>query len=90
MKHKQNEGSSCKEHYGIMISLDLISVVNIDLHAINSFMTESLSYGNQSIHLLCKSMDWFLYDRDFSHGKDKNSSRQLTTLKADSKVRDNF
>ena len=42
MKHKQNEGSSCKEHYGIMISLDLISVVNIDLHAINSFMTEVL------------------------------------------------
>ena len=28
----------------------------------NSFMTESLSYRNQSIDLLCKSMDWFLYD----------------------------
>ena len=24
----------------------------------------SLSYRNQSIDLLCKSMDWFLYDRD--------------------------
>ena len=23
-----------------------------------------LSYSNQSIHLLCKSMDWFLYDGD--------------------------
>ena len=27
----------------------------------------SLSYRNQSIHLLCKSMDWFLYDRDLRH-----------------------
>ena len=27
----------------------------------------SLSYRNQSIHLLCKSMDWFLYDRDLCH-----------------------
>ena len=26
-----------------------------------------LSYRNQSIDLLCKSMDWFLYDRDFRH-----------------------
>ena len=25
----------------------------------------SLSYRRQSIDLLCKSMDWFLYDRDF-------------------------
>ena len=24
----------------------------------------SLSYRNQSIDLFCKSMDWFLYDRD--------------------------
>ena len=29
----------------------------------NSFKTEAaLSYRNQSIDLLCKSMDWFLYD----------------------------
>ena len=26
-----------------------------------------LSYRNHSIDLLCKSMDWFLYDRDFCH-----------------------
>ena len=31
---------------------------------INSFMTEVPSYRNQSIDLLCESMDWFLYDRD--------------------------
>ena len=31
-------------------------------HAINSFITETLSYRNQSIDLQSKSMDWFLYD----------------------------
>ena len=34
----------------------------------NSFMTEvPVSYRNQSIALLCKSMDWFLEDRDLHH-----------------------
>ena len=36
-------------------------------HYSNSFMTEVLIYGNQSIDLLCKSLDWFLYDRDLRH-----------------------
>ena len=27
----------------------------------------SLSYRNQSIDLLCKSMEWFLYDRDLRY-----------------------
>ena len=27
----------------------------------------SLSYRNQSINFLCKSFDWFLYDRDLRH-----------------------
>ena len=27
----------------------------------------SLSYGNQSTDLLCKSMDWLLYDSDIRH-----------------------
>ena len=30
-------------------------------------MTTYLSYRNQSIDLLCKSMDWFLYDMDLCH-----------------------
>ena len=34
---------------------------------INYFMKEDLSYRNQSINLLCKSIDWFLYDRDVRH-----------------------
>ena len=32
---------------------------------------KSLSYRNQAIDLLCKSVDWFLYDRDFCHGRVK-------------------
>ena len=31
----------------------------------------SLSYRNQSIDLLCKSMDWFLYDNDLRHERVK-------------------
>ena len=31
----------------------------------------SLSYRNQSIDLLCKSMDRFLYDRDLCHERVK-------------------
>ena len=30
-----------------------------------------LSYRNQSSELLCKSMDWFLYDRDLPHERVK-------------------
>ena len=30
-----------------------------------------LSYRNQSIDLLCKSMDWFLYDNDLRHERVK-------------------
>ena len=34
---------------------------------INSFMTEVLSYRNQSIDLLCKSIAWLLYDNALRH-----------------------
>ena len=30
----------------------------------------SISYRNQSIDLLCKSIDWFLYDRDHCDKRD--------------------
>ena len=37
-------------------------------YSFNSFMTERpLSYGNLSIDLQSKSMDWFLYDRNLRH-----------------------
>ena len=32
----------------------------------------SLSYRNQSTDLLCKSMDWFLYDTDLGHERVKS------------------
>ena len=31
----------------------------------------SLLYRNRSIDLLCKSMDWFLYDKDRRHERVK-------------------
>ena len=34
---------------------------------LNSFLTGPLSYRNQSIDLLSKSMDWFLYDNSLRH-----------------------
>ena len=34
---------------------------------LNSFMTEAVSYTNQSIDMQSKSMDWFLYDGDLRH-----------------------
>ena len=39
---------------------------------INSFMTEVPINRNQSIDLLCKSMDWFLYDIDLRHERFKS------------------
>ena len=38
---------------------------------LNSYMTGLLSYRNQSIDLLCKSMDWFLYDNGLRHERVK-------------------
>ena len=38
---------------------------------INFFMTEAVIYTNQSIDLLYKSMDWFLYDNGLRHERAK-------------------
>ena len=35
-----------------------------------------LSYRNQSINLLSKSMDWLLYDRDLRHKRVKDTLRE--------------
>ena len=47
----------------------------ISLHplyfVINSLWQKSLSYKNYTIGLLCKSMDWFLYDMDLRHERVK-------------------
>ena len=37
-------------------------------------MTEVSIYRNQSIDPLCKSMDWFLHDRDLHHERVKDFS----------------
>ena len=44
---------------------------NMNITFINSFMREVLSYRNQSIDLLSKSMDRFLYDRGLRHERVK-------------------
>ena len=47
---------------------------------------KSISYRNQSLDFLCKSMDWFLYDRDLRHKKvkmekwNKNTNVVLVSL----------
>ena len=38
-----------------------------------------LSYRNQSIDLLCKSMDWFLYDNGLRHERVNVISLQKNT-----------
>ena len=52
------------------------------LAAINSL--RSLSYRNQTIDLLCKLMDWFLYDRDLCHEIVFWRSQNLPLYKSDS------
>ena len=36
-----------------------------------------LSYRNQSIDLLCKSVDWFLYDNGLRHERVKGTVMQI-------------
>ena len=43
--------------------------------SITLFWRRSISYRNQSIDLLCNSMDWFLYDRDLRQKRVKTLSR---------------
>ena len=48
---------------------------------LNSLLTlwwrQSLSYWNQSIHLLRKSMDWFLYDNGLRHERVKRCFKNV-------------
>ena len=39
----------------------------------------SLSYRNHSIDLLCKSLDWFLYDKDLRHERVQGSRKSVQT-----------
>lgn len=44
---------------------------------INSSCLRSLSYRNQFNDLRCKLVDWFLYDRDFSHETVNSCKRKI-------------
>ena len=46
----------------------------------------SLSYRNQSIDLLCKSVDWFLYDNDLHHERVNHSLYWPLSEWSDSKI----
>ena len=54
-------------------------------HTSNKALTlswrRSLSYRNQAIDLLCKLMEWFLYDKDIRHEKLIRSSFIILTSK---------
>ena len=43
----------------------------------SSWTQLTLSYENQYIDLLCKSMDWFLFDRDLRNQGIKNYFTQM-------------
>ena len=71
--HKCEPGISLISIYLLFNSFYLLAIMQAQrefisvgylLKALNSFMKEVLSYRNQSINLLCKSMTWLLYDRD--------------------------
>ena len=40
-------------------------------------MTEVYHIENSPIDLLCKSIDWFLFDRDFHYERDKLITRMV-------------
>ena len=52
--------SNCQKKWYYLIFNELVISLTLSLQRL-------LSYRNQSIGLLCKSVDWFLYDRDFHH-----------------------
>ena len=55
----------------LLISLTQVESFEMHLHLTLSH-TRPISYRNQSIDLLCKSMDWFLYDIGLGHERVKS------------------
>ena len=68
----------------IQSSLSILFIIQIfPYNFFESFLSPTIStlswrrsilYRNQSIDLLCKLTDWFLYDRDYHHERVKHSS----------------
>ena len=70
--------SKCREMSSLTPQLNQICRLGIHVISIKKwkgFLTlswqRSLSHRNQSIDLLCKSMEWFLYDNGFRHERVK-------------------
>ena len=58
----------CSSHTGKLVKVGLaLSKLTLS----RSHIEKNPLYRNQSIHLLCKSMDWFLYDRNLHHERVK-------------------
>ena len=65
------------------LQINVQSQKNTQVHLaelFNSFMTEVLSYRNQSIDLLCKSMDWLLCDWGLRHKRVKVDNKDTWAL----------
>ena len=60
-----------------MINSHLLLCTDASTHqnAVNSFMTEALSYRNQFTDLRNKLIDWFLYDNGLRHERVNNITR---------------
>ena len=59
-------------HLSISIYIYIYIYIQYSSYWLNSFMTEVLIIRNHSIDLLCKSVDWFLYDRNLGRERVKS------------------
>ena len=60
MKNKSRNKVSLTDKYSDLMIENLFQTLTLS-------WWRCLSYRNQSIYLLCKSIDWFLYDRNLRH-----------------------
>ena len=63
-----------------LLSEKLITFYQPHLRKLTLSWRRQLSYRNQSIDLLCKSMDWFLYDNGPRHERVKQTVPKIITL----------
>ena len=65
----------------LIVSFDFLPLETIFwcIHILFLSWQLSLSYSNQSIDLLCKSMDWFLYDIYLRHERVKTNCEILSS-----------
>ena len=74
----------------------VVRIYYVKKHVLKNFYKlsrrRSLSFRNQSIDLLCKLLDWFLYDRDLRHVKvnDRCFHEHITAQKMKFSIKDFF